>query len=314
MSKIKEVQTTFNLGRHSKSLEKLTKTVVILSTPSFATWLENGPFVSNILEAIFPTSQNTTVVETVLGVVDGLAPANVSNSDGDTITPTEGFGVCVMLRESEKDCVPGLRQNVVAPGSNPTQGSIITIRVSDSGTWASSDITVPMANTTFRNGRRSTLLEVRWVRNSSEQSFTKTKSDELEIWTPGDLLTGSLFENSTNIPLTPITETRRIASGLGNIVRTLADTNGDEIPASKELEASVVSYLSSRGLPEQTVGVWALVFPAEVYESRKSSWTEDHPTRVWNAIQQGASLHRLCKFQNFYIRHIYRYMCPANKP
>lgn len=230
-----------------------------------------------------------------------MAPPNISDLESDRITPTEGFGFSIILsKPGEYQDERRLTQSSMDSRSNPTDGSSITVRVHDTtaveptkSAQKYSDITMPLANTTFRNGRTSTLLEVRWKRSSPESQFEQTRSSELVSLTISDTFSGKLFENSTSIPLEPITETRHVASGLGNIVRTLTDASGKEIPASSELEASVVSYLSSRGLPEQTVGVWALVFPGDVYESDLVKWAKDYPTRVWDAIRHGASLHRV---------------------
>ncbi|OBT76190.1 hypothetical protein VF21_05040 [Pseudogymnoascus sp. 05NY08] len=301
LSKIKEVQSSFDSEQYTDLLANTEKTVVILASPSFSTWLENGPFIPNILQTIFPATPDATEVETILGVVDGLAPPNISDLESDRITPTEGFGVSIILSKPGKyQGERRLKQSSMDSRSNPTDSSSITVRVHDptaveptKAAQKYSDITMPLANTTFRNGRTSTLLEVRWKRSSPESQFEQTGSSELESLTISDTFSGKLFENSTSIPLEPITETRHVASGLGNIVRTLTDATGKEIPASSELEASVVSYLSSRELPEQTVGVWALVFPGEVYESNLGKWAKDHPTRVWDAIRHGASLHRV---------------------
>ncbi|KFY26361.1 hypothetical protein V493_04131 [Pseudogymnoascus sp. VKM F-4281 (FW-2241)] len=301
LSKIKEVQSSFDSEKYKALLGNTEKTVVILSTPSFSTWLENGSFIPSLLQTIFPATLDAAEVETILGVVDGLVPSDISSLGSDRITPAEGFGVSIILRKpGDYQGERRLRQSAIDFRSSPTDSSSITVRVHDpiaveltKASQRHSDVTVPLANTTFRNGRTSTLLEVRWERSSPGSQFKQTRSNELESLTISDNFSGKLFESFTSIPLEPITETRHIASGLGNIVRTLTDASGKEIPASSELEASVVSYLSSRGLPEQTVGVWALVFPGEVYESGRGKWAKDYPTRVWDAIRHGAGLHRV---------------------
>ncbi|KFY07090.1 hypothetical protein V492_07463 [Pseudogymnoascus sp. VKM F-4246] len=301
LSKIKEVQSSFDSEHYKGLLANTEKTLVILATPSFSTWLENGPFIPNLLQTIFPATPDAAEVETILGVVDGLAPPNTSDSGSDGITPTEGFGVSIILsKQGEYQGERKLRQSTADSRSNPNDVSSITVRAHDpvaaeptKGIQKHTDITVPLANTTFRNGRTSTLLEVHWARSSPEGQFKQTRSSELESLSISDTFSGNLFANSASIPLEPITETRHVASGLGNIVRTLTDANGKEILASSELEPSVVSYLSSRGLPEQTVGVWALIFPGEVYESDVGKWAKHYPSRVWDAIRHGASLHRV---------------------
>lgn len=320
MSKIKEVQSSFDSEKYKDLLANTDKTVVILSTPSFSTWLENDPFIPSLLKTVFPATVDAVEVETILGVVDGLAPPNTSDLDGDRIIPKEGFGVSIILRkQGEYQGERRPKQSSRDYRSTPTDSSSITVRVHDAiaaeptkAAQKHTDITVPLANTTFRNGRTSTLLEVLWERSSSESQFKQTKSRELESLTIPDTFSGKLFANSTSIPLEPITETRHVASGLGNIVRTLTDSSGKEIPASSELEPSVVSYLSSRGLPEQTVGVWALVFPGDVYESDPSKWAKDYPTRVWDAIKHGASLHRVGMFISPHLSFICHYSCPTN--
>jgi hypothetical protein len=69
----------------------------------------------------------------------------------------------------------------------------------------------------------------------------------------------------------PITEPRRIVSGLGNIVRQI-EIDGKPTPASSELETAVQQVINRRAksnpdVATKTIAVWALVIPPSIADS-----------------------------------------------
>lgn len=305
VSKIKELQNTYKFESFKTGPSNAKKTIVILTTPSFATWLENSKFVPNVIQAIFPTRPDVAEVETILAVVDGLSPPNLTDLDTEKLKPAEGFSVSVVLGNSQT----GLDERLYTPdaaaaaaASNPTESASITIRIHDAvasenkrRTQRAIDVTVPLANTLFHNGRASTLLAARWHRPDPTLPFARTAATALHAWSAPKACIGKLHDAATRVPLTPVTAPRRIAAGLGNIVRQVAGADGAPAPASAELEEAVVAYLAARALPLQTVAVWALVFPHDLYARNFGNWATDYPGRIWNALRHGATLHRVRK-------------------
>lgn len=289
-----------------KDLPNQKKTVVILSTPSFTTWLQNDHhFIADALKTIFPFRQeppapdsDATEVQTILAVVDGLSPSTPLFNEPLT---AEGFSIMVCVGESR---IPGYDcKDLVDPGHpETTQIPNITFHLYDGGSIKNTstfiDVAMPLANTLFRNGRASTLLLGRWKRSPSDHIFHQVENSEKQSCTiPTDcsrLKLGRMkFDFGRKMLLTPLTVPRPIASGLGNIVRQLADSYGNLLPASVELEKSVVSFLERKNLPQQTVSVWAWIIPAPLFHAERSK----PRLGFWESLRKGAGLHRVCKSQ-----------------
>src|SRR5437588_12886198 len=84
--------------------------IAILTTPTFATWLENPLFVSKILDLIFASSKEETTqgleVTALLAVVDGL-PIGNSRTVCPNFETREGFTILPCSQELN---LPGLWQ------------------------------------------------------------------------------------------------------------------------------------------------------------------------------------------------------------
>lgn len=234
-------------------------------------------------------------VSVLAAVVDGLA-----------VSPT---GLSVLHGRSDT-LLPGLWQRADATTPRPRRGgrnsiynsttdveAAITVelppmRVADESSSATSatsssssssyplQVTVPLANTVFQNGRRSTLLASRWSWTPRDDGHDEDgvytlmcqprKERECQIVVPSG---GS--DSWTSVPLLAATEPRKIAAGLGNIVRQVV-LDGKPSPASHELEAAIPVLLATRrsawpGADSDAVvvanrvgsplGVWGLVIP-----------------------------------------------------
>lgn len=136
-------------------------------------------------------------------------------------------------------------------------------------------LTLPLANTLFRNGRLSTLLLSRWRSSDGSFEVVREQIEKKNINVP-------VFDNlphphpRSQIPCVPLTPMRRIQSGLGNIVRTIDFGQGGvpEVgPASRELEMRVTEYLSKGGHNSSIVDVWALVIPPNAF---LGPWSEEN--------------------------------------
>lgn len=154
-------------------------------------------------------------------------------------------------------------------------------------------VTLPLANTLFKNSRQSTLLVSQWssagdsFRMNSEQ--TEMQNVDVQIFRPPN------YQLPPNrIPAVPLTPLRRIESGLGNIVRSLDFGYGAIGPASRELEASVTEYLARRDQTRSTVAVWALVLPKDVESYPSEGLGHQY---VGRCLERGATL---CRVRTFY--------------
>jgi hypothetical protein len=126
-------------------------------------------------------------------------------------------------------------------------------------------LTLPLANTLFKNGRLSTLLLTRWRSSGGSFEVTQEQTEKKNV-TVNVFGRLQIPRPSIQIPSVPLTPMRRIQSGLGNIVRTIDFGEGglpDVGPASRELEMRVTEYLSKQGLDHSVIDVWALVIPVE---------------------------------------------------
>lgn len=170
----------------------------------------------------------------------------------------------------------------------------------------SANITVPLANTVFQNGAKSTLLHIpikvkevpvrieaaTGLSENDALEFAHAQQDIKEAWDEmGELVkliaqragvvatkeheigTVEVIISSqviagdalkTHIPLKPLTSPRRIAAGMGNILKQLDSKSGKAEGASRELEKVVPEYVET--LPDGysrlgKVGVFARITP-----------------------------------------------------
>ena len=120
------------------------------------------------------------------------------------------------------------------------------------------DLSLPLANTLFVNGRPSTLLKSTFKWNVEHLRYQEVDRRYLRHHTV------QCFEDKARlrVPAVPLTPAREIASGLGNIVRQLKLSGGHgqpPSPASKELEANVNAYFERTDAVKAKITVWALM-------------------------------------------------------
>lgn len=174
------------------------------------------------------------------------------------------------------------------------------------------EVTVPLANTVFDNGRPFTMFASRWQRQQSGSPFKLTQRTEKDR----QLVVPTFEGASSNVfaPLLPITQPRRIAAGLGNIIRQV-ELDGKSAPASKELEAVIPDLLNSRakqvpGWTPGPIGVWALVVPEGLavggkvlpqlreHQDGLFEWEDaiESSHDISRLLASGCRLQRICKF------------------
>lgn len=305
------------------------QTLVILATPSYATWLEdNATFIPAVLQNLIPSVKDPSLVkrqisegseresrpfeiDIVCACVDGLAPRIDDMAWQRGHLPEEGFS---FLHGRSSQIIPDLwtSENSVTSNS-PGMQSSLTFTAEHTTT---SQVTLPLANTIFRNGRSSTLLVSRW-QAQPDGTYHMTRSEE-----KGNLLL-KLFHNakpgipSTFIPVIPLTPARKIRSGLGNIVRQIQFDEGIG-PASQELETRIDEYLDFTKRSKSTLAVWAIVVPAESLPHRSSGspndllFNGDAVKRLWESpdpnntmighwIDRGA---KFCRVRKLYLMQL----------
>lgn len=268
------------------------KTIVILTTPSFATWIEDVDFLGRVVNTLSTGCDSLDHLETTAAVVDGLRPAHEAADQDAASQSAEGFSFMITSGKSsaqpphleilrglaaKPDPFSGLRFNFLGPSFTEKHALL--------------QFTVPLANTLFSNGRTSTLLVGKWVKDL-QNNFVSHSLEYKEAYTV-HTEEFRFSQSSTQIPLEGLTKPRRIVAGMGNIVRQLEGDGGKPLPASTELEESVVAYLNKRNLPQQQVSVWALVIPGCVLREGGVD-----PSRLWPLryiLRKKASLHRVCK-------------------
>lgn len=154
------------------------------------------------------------------------------------------------------------------PSEEPASLSLVLRQAKHSGAVVT--VNLPLANTLFHNGRRTTLLASEWLYTKDEKSRRKTvacsrmQEKRSQIV---ELLVGPTHQKLAIVsPLVPITHPRKIVEGLGNILAKV-EIDGQPSPASQEIQANIPRLLEARRtwsdgqLESGRVGVWALLIP-----------------------------------------------------
>lgn len=275
------------------------RTIVILTTPSFATWIEDADFVGHMVHILNNKCPNIEYVRTTVAVVDGLFPPRQADVSGPVTQSAEGFSF--MITSDDTPAAPPISLKALSDiYAEPSSSSGLRFNFMrrDQDTRikkraALTEMVVPLANTLFRNGRKSTLIVANWVKD--ENAIDRFRTTSLEYRETAAVRTeGFQVPAYMKLPLDELTKPRRIVAGLGNIVRQLEGDKGEPLPASTELEESVVTYLTAKYLPQQQVSVWALVVPEEEMLAHMKKSPDNRVP--WHFIRSSrAGLHRVCK-------------------
>lgn len=179
------------------------------------------------------------------------------------------------------------------------------------------DITLPLANTLFSTGRRSTLLASEWrITTDDPRSPPKVELSRVQERRREDICLANMgvYSNlSVHCHLEPVTRPRTVESVLGNIISQV-EIDGVVAPASDELQRELPRWLEKRKQLSPTgashpgsVSVWALVTPWRLAFERNTSAMSKYERLLWKSckwfpasavdtmVQKGAHLHRVCK-------------------
>ena len=308
------------LKRPSSDISRFDEAIVILATPKFARWLQDETtFIPKVLNTIVRYDEHIErkvtqqegrrpdfTIDVVCACVDGLPPRPDWIVSREARYHREGFAI---LHGRADQIVPGLW------GDGPTTQQIGAV-VSSSLTFSSyqepssvvpfTQITLPLANTIFATGEDSKVFVSKW-RFIKDNQYEKVMSEEKSHQTINVFGGKEKGFPPGYIPVIPLTPVRRIASGLGNIVRQLDFDGGVAGPASRELEECINEYLSMIKHKEERAEVLALITPSESMpnpptavpletftdaKTIRSFWKEggNDSRLIGNWLQRGATL------------------------
>ncbi|KAK8055252.1 hypothetical protein PG993_000479, partial [Apiospora rasikravindrae] len=259
-------------------------TAVILASPELASWSEDQGFMSQLLGTLQQERQQGDAPDTsaageshtdvLFGVVDGIADPYRLHSK-----PHQGLSI---IYGGTASLLPSLwEQGKIVGKGYPDRASAVQFTAHEvdaiDGQEVPVPVTLPLANTLFQNGRRSTLFASRWSPASSSATAAAHHSPmelkRLEEKSHQEIACLRGLEGlPVRIPLMPLAPPRKIVAGLGNIVRQV-EVDGVVSPASKELEALIPRLFEKRaaawlagdastGQAPPPMGVWAWVMPA----------------------------------------------------
>lgn len=250
-------------------------------------------------------SEGTSQIDILAGVVDGIT-STLPLSD-----PHRGLSI---LYSSTSSILPNLWDpSSFSPKTEQDKASSVSFLSNPlAGDTRTVDATIPLANTIFQNGRRSTLFASRWQKGSGHSlvhGFTRQKQTQ-------NVTPRGTSANHTHpfLPLLPLIAPRKIVAGLGNILRQV-EVDGSPSPASKELEVLIPQVFDVRekrygASSPGPIGVWAWVIPPHVVETEKlldlkvfsaeSAYSEaelaTEAVDVFSRLtSSGCRLHKICK-------------------
>ncbi|CAK7207800.1 hypothetical protein SEUCBS139899_010614 [Sporothrix eucalyptigena] len=279
---------------------------VVLASPDFATWLDDEAFLAALLQHLplsHPDSSGSDGTSVLCAVVAALAAPQASGTTGQAL-PVSGLSIAygcadVLLPglwhgEGNRETLRSSRGSI---GSDLDRDAAITVEVpplagtSKAGN-AAMRVTLPLSNTIFQNGRRSTLLASLWKHGGLDGSLTRQSVESRErqlVVVPPSTAASAEGNTQVSVPLFALSEPLEIASGLGNIVRQVFDVEtGKPIPAARELESAIPALLAARrrstpGLEDGALAVWGLVIPEKampVYKQLRAKLQNERETSL----------------------------------
>lgn len=258
--------------------------VVILASPRHASWVTDPEFMTGLVLRLLRKKikvhrhhSSWGSFHTLTAVVDGLHPRIGSTEMQE--------GLSLQFGDHDR-LLPGLWDDPSAEMSgdqtrplNPeSESAHVSVVLNKSTSFSGGQtVTLPLANTLFHNGQRTTLIATKWEVDSFKESrvslskMLPKQSQKIDLSVSNPLHDGQ--EIRMLCPLVPITPPREIVEGLGNILARV-DIDGEAVPASKELQVNIPLLLQARqSRPEYDpksarVGVWALNIPKPLFADR----------------------------------------------
>lgn len=277
----------------------------IVASQEYAAWLQDEGFMSCLLGLLSVSDQasiGSRKLDVLMAVSDGISSAFGLDDSQKGISFMSG----------PKEILPSLWDPVSFTGSRePDQAASLSFLGNPiEGHSRPLEITLPLANTIFQNGRRSTLFASEWHRDGdgpmrlAKREFKQSQ----RIFSHN-----TSMHSTATIPLMPLAPPRKIVTGLGNIVRQV-EIDGSPTPASQELEALIPQLFETRGAagippPSGPISVWAWVIPPHVVEAEElgsvavfsggaivneADAALEMSVRADRMLAAGCRLHRIC--------------------
>ncbi|KAK3341533.1 hypothetical protein B0T25DRAFT_344977 [Lasiosphaeria hispida] len=261
---------------------------VILVTKGLAHLLEDQAYLQQLVMKLEPDRTSSTF-SLLSAIVDGIPDeGRCDYIPGVSIPPHVLKSSSYLLSSEGIAALPGSLDSILPGLWDPAEAPPAHHGDADSAQPALEfhvrpplglRVTVPVANTIFTNGRPHTMFatEYKWATpNQLEQTRRVEKSKQIVI---PSRFTKTKKKNKIRfplacVPLLPLTQPRKIVSGMGNILRQI-EVDGEPVPASRELEELIPKVIAAR---------------SEVYGTEKAG-----PMDVWALITPEAALARLPK-------------------
>ncbi|KAB5580311.1 hypothetical protein GE09DRAFT_1279251 [Coniochaeta sp. 2T2.1] len=273
---------------------------LVLTTPGLTSWLDDEGFMVTLLRmtGLDPDGAHTRNLNVLSAVVDGLVlpqsrkEKRIKELGADLLTGKKRMGLpagLAVVQGYQDELLPGLWEAAAArkgwkaddadgkaalvfrlPGKTFANRQVVPV------THSQIDVTVPVANTVFQNGRVSTLFASRWEGGGDLGGWAQMRevqrvnvgSQVVQVPGATDAEEKGVLAVRADVPLIAITPARTVGTALGNILKTF-DVEGEMVPASRRLEEVVPKLLESRrrmglGGIRGPLKVWALVVPARL--------------------------------------------------
>jgi hypothetical protein len=204
--------------------------------------------------------------------VDGLCSRSPSRELQEGLSIHIGHLDCLLPGLwDDQDAVQSISHSVAEPDQSSSL-SILFPQKTTATTDARISVTLPLANTLFSNGRRSTLLASEWrtatgFSNTPVEMVRSAEKRSQVIDLPFSILFNQV---QMQAPLVPITHPRKILEGLGNIIAKV-QVDGEPCPASMELQTNIPRLIEvRRSLTHSSpisgaIGVWAMIYPKHMF-------------------------------------------------
>lgn len=274
--------------------------MVVLLSPSLASWAKPGSsFMKNLIQWWSSAGSCSSIRQgrhkyCVAAVVDKISgPPNITgphDSAGETPQDLGHEGIALLfLNQSDVHTRSGNAHSDNGDWFDNENDAKPALIFSPSSKSPSKRIGVGLqiANTVFQNGRERTLIASHWESHPSESKHefpplpTLLCQKEVLKCSVDTSMQGAYRhpQNSCRglltIPLTPITQPRRISACMGNILSKLEgqqeltqgrktpeghrDSLKSQLPASRELEREIPRFIAENNLENKPIAVWALV-------------------------------------------------------
>ena len=262
------------------------------------------PFLATTIKRSFRAARVGQEFDVITAVVDRIPfPRNCSfrnSDDGQSPISHQSLGghagISIATMDSSQ-AAPNLWTNDASSTRKKDlefgNHSTLSLCFTEAG-YGDREVQMPVANTTFVNGRSATFLVQRWINgadSSRPSELICTKERELQDQrvrvANGEDPNSFAYKTTISLRLRPITPPRVVIAAIGNIVRQIALDNADPQPASQELERSISDQIESGRIQRNKADVWALLRP-------QHAATDDPPSsskiEIAGEITKGARL------------------------